>query len=216
MGYDLHITRREFWSYNGDDITASEWLAVVAQDPELQLDKENGPYFVTRKQESSANPSWLNWSNGQIYSKNPDDALIDKMVSIAKKLNARVQGDEGEFYKSSKDAHRVPNKRGEKYVIKQKFGKLILFMYIWGKRIESYTKKDWTINDYPIQILTMRLLPQNTINYAVMIHNWPGMIGRGTTTKSAKESLSEKLMLYKKEHGKLPRPGLKYRKHLTV
>jgi len=42
MGYDLHITRRKDWSLSGNDIAAAEWLAYVAQDPELSLWPENG------------------------------------------------------------------------------------------------------------------------------------------------------------------------------
>lgn len=41
---------------------------------------------------------WLDWSEGNIHSKNPDDRLIDKMVEVAKRLNAKVQGDDGEIY----------------------------------------------------------------------------------------------------------------------
>jgi hypothetical protein len=41
---------------------------------------------------------WLNWRDGNVYSKSPDEPIMDKMVAIAKALNAKVQGDDGEVY----------------------------------------------------------------------------------------------------------------------
>jgi hypothetical protein len=108
MGYNLHIIRRNNWEEKGNDITSEEWLLLVANDTELQLQPANGPFFVIWK--GSINPGlyWLNWSNGEITTKNPDDALIDKMVTIAHHLGAKVQGDDGEVYKSSRDSHKNP------------------------------------------------------------------------------------------------------------
>ena len=40
----------------------------------------------------------LDWFQGEIFTKNPDQILIDKMVKIAHNLNAVVQGDDGELY----------------------------------------------------------------------------------------------------------------------
>ncbi len=107
MGYDLHITRREHWADAGDDISGDEWLTVVATDPELQLQVENGPYFAVWSQHSSEGDHWLSWSDGQIDTKNPTNALIDKMVEIARELGAEVQGDDGEIYTSSTHLPRV-------------------------------------------------------------------------------------------------------------
>src|SRR5262249_11051983 len=97
MGYDLHITRRKVWSDIGDDITADEWLAFVRNDPDLRLHLENGPHFAMWIGQPG-NEGWLNWEAGEILSKNPDAALIEKMVVIAHQLGATVQGDDGERY----------------------------------------------------------------------------------------------------------------------
>jgi len=45
MGYDLHITRREFWSdEEGLSITLEEWQTYAAGDAEIEADPENpGP-----------------------------------------------------------------------------------------------------------------------------------------------------------------------------
>jgi hypothetical protein len=37
MGYELHITRREFWARRGGpDIDLQEWLDYLARDPEFR------------------------------------------------------------------------------------------------------------------------------------------------------------------------------------
>ena len=99
MGYDLHITRADSWSENATArITAEEWLALVDADPELSLVPENGPYFASWSGPSKDIDPWLDWSDGNVYTKAPDSALLRKMVQLADRLHARVQGDEGEFY----------------------------------------------------------------------------------------------------------------------
>jgi hypothetical protein len=99
MGYDFHITRAKFHVENeGAWITADEWLRYVEQDPELKLAGYNGDYFALWSGKSEYPDPWLDWFEGNIHTKNPDDPLIDKMVEIAKKLNAKVQGDDGEIY----------------------------------------------------------------------------------------------------------------------
>jgi hypothetical protein len=99
MGYDLHITRA-IWHFRNDGhwITADEWLQYVDQDPELRLAGYNGEYFALWSGKSKYPDPWLDWFNGNIYSKNPDDAIVDKMVAIAKAFGAKVQGDDGEVY----------------------------------------------------------------------------------------------------------------------
>jgi hypothetical protein len=94
VGYDLHITRRKDWSEAGNDITAEEWLTYVAKDPELSPFPGNSAHMARWSGKSKYPDPWLNWFNGNIYTKNPDEALIDKMVAIARSLNARVQGDD--------------------------------------------------------------------------------------------------------------------------
>lgn len=109
MGYDLHITRAKSWSENaGHKISSDEWLAYVADDPELSISGQNGPYFAAWSGKSEYPDPWLDWFDGNIYSKNPDEALIDKMVQIARQLHARVQGDDGELYTSGRERPVVP------------------------------------------------------------------------------------------------------------
>ena len=108
MGYDLFITRAPHeWEGEQYPITPEEWLRVVEGDPTLRLvgidPKLNragfrGPYFAIWSGPSEHEIPWLDWMLGRVYSKNPDEALIDKMVEIAGSLEARVVGENDEVY----------------------------------------------------------------------------------------------------------------------
>jgi len=105
MGYDLYITRAEFWAENeGSQISSEEWLAVVDADPELTLAAdESTPYFAAWSGKSVHDEPWLDWFNGNVYSKNPDQPIIRKMLDIARHLKSKVQGEEGEDYDGSEE-----------------------------------------------------------------------------------------------------------------
>lgn len=101
MGYYLYITRREdHGDEDGPEITAEEWLEYIRDDRELDLAGINGDYFTYWSGPSAHPEAWFNWMGGDIHAKNPDDAMIEKMVQIANELNAKVQGDDGEIYLS--------------------------------------------------------------------------------------------------------------------
>ena len=109
MGYDLHITRAAFWAENDDDaISHEEWLAIVADDPELTLiGDEDMPYLARWSGKSVHSEPWLDWFHGNIYSKNPDQSIIQKMVEIANRLQAKVQGEDGEMYDGSEEGFTI-------------------------------------------------------------------------------------------------------------
>lgn len=99
MGYELHITRRESWhDPDGPEIVATEWLELVDGDPELRLDPRNGPHFATCRRAAEPEEQWLDWSDGNLHTKNPDRWFVCKMIEVASRLEARVVGDEGEEY----------------------------------------------------------------------------------------------------------------------
>jgi hypothetical protein len=102
MGYDLHITRAEEWSDNTDsEITPQEWLALIEADPELTLMNMSGyPYFARWSGPSQYDDPWFDFSGGNIYTKNPDEPMIAKMIEMAARLGAKVQGDDGELYET--------------------------------------------------------------------------------------------------------------------
>ncbi len=120
MGYDLTIVRQNDWSDFEEDsnITLEEWLQYVESDPELQLTNgydsevpgilpgewQNRPGFcdwVGHPKADAAIVPWFDYYLGSINTKNPDDNTIRKMIMIAKKLNGKVRGDDGEFYDES-------------------------------------------------------------------------------------------------------------------
>ena len=104
MGYDLHITRADFWAENqGQEISAEEWSALVDSDAALTFDAQNGPHFAVLESQSDNKARWLDWNAGNITTKNPDRETLRKMLEIAAHLGASVQGDDGEHYRSTTD-----------------------------------------------------------------------------------------------------------------
>ncbi len=104
MGYDLHITRAEFWAENDDAyIDAAEWLHLVESDDELTFDPRNGRHFAVWSGPGRCESPWLDWSDGNIHTAYPDPPMLGKMLQIAGRLGARVQGDDGEYYASIDD-----------------------------------------------------------------------------------------------------------------
>lgn len=116
MGYDVHITRAADWTNSeSNPITLDEWLAYIESDPELRLDgfaeastpagdqiRYENPGLAVWTQwpghDQDGNQAWFDHSGGRIVVKSPDNAILAKMCAIAKKMGARVQGDEGEYY----------------------------------------------------------------------------------------------------------------------
>ncbi|MDQ3996030.1 MAG: hypothetical protein M3303_03315 [Gemmatimonadota bacterium] len=98
MTYQLHITRASDWMHSEElPITAPEWLKLVRTDSELIQDHTHGTHFV-RWAGSVGRDRWLEWAEGRINTNYPDGALLKKLVAIAERLGAKVQGDGGEVY----------------------------------------------------------------------------------------------------------------------
>jgi hypothetical protein len=118
MGYELHIARKSDWEADEDsNISLEEWLSYVDKDQELKLTNgfqmnipnvdtswKDSPGFCQWTAHPNANNDtlpWFDYWRGSISTKYPDDFTIKKMVQIAQSLNAKVQGDDGEFYDES-------------------------------------------------------------------------------------------------------------------
>ena len=98
-GYDLHVTRKESWAdESGPKITFVEWKAYVRSDHQISRDTMNREedFLVSLPKETF--PVWYDVEFGEIYTKNPSKNAIRKLSEIAKKLKAKVQGDDGELY----------------------------------------------------------------------------------------------------------------------
>lgn len=111
MGLELHITRAAFYADNdSQQISADEWLAYIASDSELTLSPENGEHFVIWSGKSAYDRPWLDWFEGNVFTKWPDTALYQKMLQIARTLNAKVQDDDGTIYPDESDWDFDPRK----------------------------------------------------------------------------------------------------------
>lgn len=109
MGYNLTITRRKnHFDEDGPSITDGEWQALVEADPQLSFSKgENGPLFAYWNGDCQSCDAWFDYSAeyGSIDTKNPDERTIAKMLEMAAKLGAKVQGDDGEIYRSPTETY---------------------------------------------------------------------------------------------------------------
>jgi len=104
MSYNAYITRGKFWAEDqGQEVAAEEWLGIIRTDAELVHNERNGPYFAVLKEADRCDDSWLDWSDGNIYTSYPKPALQRKMLQIADRLEAHIQGDDGEIYDSVDD-----------------------------------------------------------------------------------------------------------------
>jgi len=104
VSYQVYITRAEFWAENeGSEISAGEWLELLRKDAEISQDQANGPYFGVLGGSQESTESWLDWSGGNLYTSYPNRAMQKKMLQIAGKLGAVIQGDDGEIYASVED-----------------------------------------------------------------------------------------------------------------
>ncbi len=102
--YRIHITRRDCWnSHEGPSITEDEWRKVIEKDPELV--PWIRPLYATLP---LADPSLFGHciEFGNIEVSQPSREELTKMLEIAKLLNARVIGDDGETY----DENGIPDR----------------------------------------------------------------------------------------------------------
>jgi hypothetical protein len=117
MGYDIHITRKENWFDENDsnEIKLTEWTDYIKSDKEMRLDNQasattdngdqvtyenNGLAVWTSYSKNGLgdNYAWFDFRAGNVTVKNPDEEIKNKMIDIADRLNAKVQGDDGETY----------------------------------------------------------------------------------------------------------------------
>ena len=116
MAYDLHITRKENWFDTTPGFTLQDWLEYVDSDSDLRHDGfaestlDDGKVLRIEQEglcvwaaysggKAGCDVCWLSWSqSGNIDAKNPDQEIREKMWSIAQRLGAKVQGDDGELY----------------------------------------------------------------------------------------------------------------------
>jgi len=107
MGYELSIKRED----ESKGISKEEWIEYVHSDSEFERIEEfsaelgNGetltvltPNAGLWKSSNGEVPFTFYEKTGEITVKNPDNWIIEKMISISEELNAIVEGEEGEKY----------------------------------------------------------------------------------------------------------------------
>lgn len=106
MAYDLHVVRSPHWTRAAENpISKADVAALIENDSELGWSKAD---FVDMKGESGSVERFymILWNEvpcfwgykSELLCSAADDAQIQKLVDIARVLDARVIGDDGEVY----------------------------------------------------------------------------------------------------------------------
>ena len=106
MSYIIEILRIDDTG-KSSQISKPEWEALVQDDP--QLDAKNSD-VATWNAHPSNQEIYFSWHpEGAIHGTSPDEPTLIKMQEIAKKLNARLRGEEGEMID---EVEPTPDKAG--------------------------------------------------------------------------------------------------------
>lgn len=98
MAYQLHVSRAGFFAENaGQQIGIDEWLAAVQSDPALTLDQGADDHAALLSSEA-ADAERIVWDDGNLVCSYPSEAAYAKLLELAQRLDAQLQGDDGERY----------------------------------------------------------------------------------------------------------------------
>lgn len=98
MGYYVYITKADHPIRSKDEpITTAEWKNVVKSDPTL-IFEGRGTRSVIWMDDLGDEQGRMVFGNGRVLAKNPSDAMIQKMKTLARSLSANVHGDDGTVY----------------------------------------------------------------------------------------------------------------------
>lgn len=114
MAYSIHLTREpnnglgpielDQWQAIADgrsDIRTVESMSVQTPQPGTSISVP-GPFWLWSGHTNESDLV-LRFSNGSLSGDNPDTELLALFLSLAVELDAVVQGDEGEQYRSTSD-----------------------------------------------------------------------------------------------------------------
>jgi hypothetical protein len=97
--------------------------------------------------------------------------------------------------------------------------RVALRLQSYFKYSTSFFKREWDLDDYPIEVLHQAPQPSAVAGklpggyhmpeWIVRIPQWVTMFGMGSTEVEAYSELRERFRLYKSKGNKLPRPGTK-------
>ena len=96
MGYDISIRRLN------SKISQEEWLSCAQEDSEFEtIEGFSTKYSIKNPRVAMWNeeiPFVYNQDHGEIIVKSPEIHVVKKMISLSKKMNAIVIGEEDELY----------------------------------------------------------------------------------------------------------------------
>jgi len=99
MSYDVYITRAPHLREGAEaPIRQEDWRFVIENDPDLSAPDQSAPHRARWGGPSSRGVTWIDWSDGNLFSTDPDHSVIRKLVQIATLLGGRVEGEGGECY----------------------------------------------------------------------------------------------------------------------
>ncbi len=77
--------------------------------PGVEDRRSQWPYFAVWSGPcTDPDGGWFDWADGCVSTKNPDRAILGKLLQLADKLGAVVQGDDGEVYMRCEDLFSDP------------------------------------------------------------------------------------------------------------
>ena len=102
-GYNVYITKKEFYLNDGECITKQEWSTYLETDPTITVDIQNSEEDFLVSIDEQEFSLWYDRNSCDLLTKNPTPEAIGKMIDISKKLKATVQGEESEIYLTPND-----------------------------------------------------------------------------------------------------------------
>ena len=102
-GYNVYITKKEFYLNDGECITKQEWSTYLETDPTITVDIQNSEEDFLVSIDEQEFSLWYDRNSWELLTKNPTPEAIGKMIDISKKLKATVQGEESEIYLTPND-----------------------------------------------------------------------------------------------------------------
>jgi hypothetical protein len=73
----------------------------------------------------------LTWSDGEIWTKSPDDDVLAMLLQVANRLDARVRGDELETYRGVGDTYVHPDDRADRTTSERDIQRLLARRRLW-------------------------------------------------------------------------------------
>ncbi len=100
MGYRVYVTRAASFEEGAQlPIEQGDWRAVIEADPELEAPDEAYPSYAVWTGRTRLIKAWIDWADGNLFTHGPDDAVLRKLIGLATRWGASVQGQRGERYR---------------------------------------------------------------------------------------------------------------------